>query len=184
MYQQKHAKVLRTICGDVSLRAISPLMVDQHKSHRPRGHSPVTVNAELRGLRAAFNAAVRLEYIEKNPFGRLKLASVSDKAPSFISKADFQKLTEAINDPWLKNIVLFAVLTGFRLGEIVHLQWSQVDLDRKVITVVSTDSFKTKQGKRRVVPLADPALNILQTVAQTNMFEFVFAIGEGPVSGS
>jgi integrase len=51
----------------------------------------------------------------------------------------------------------FALWTGLRRDEIVHLQWSDVDMERGTITVQNKEDFRTKSGRSRVVP-ADPQL--------------------------
>jgi integrase len=49
------------------------------------------------------------------------------------------------------------ILTGFRLREVLSLNWSPVDLENGVITLTNSNAFVTKSGKIRVAPLPEIA---------------------------
>jgi len=66
--------------GNIPLPKITPLLVDRYKADRLAKVSPVTLNIELRTLRAAFNQAVRWQMREVNLFSKVRLAS--DRWPS------------------------------------------------------------------------------------------------------
>ena len=57
-------------------------------------------------------------------------------------------------------IVLLALQTGLRFGELTGLRWQDVDLTRRIVTVVAAHA---KSGKTRYVPLNDEAVRILKT---------------------
>jgi len=150
--------------------------VDKFKTERMRRLGPNSVNIELRTLRAAFNIAKRWDLIEQNPFSNVKLARVPEREPVFFSKDDLRKLLAAIKEDWLKAMVVLALYTGMRRAEITNLRWQDVDFERKTIRVESNATFKTKQGKRRIIPLADTALNLLQVRQLTKRNEYVFTL--------
>jgi integrase len=143
---------LKAVAGNALLPSLTHQHLDRYTAKRlTDGVSPVTVNVELRALRSIMNVALRWELIEKNPFTGLKLMTVPEVLPQYLSKQDFQKLFSIIKEGWLKEVVGFAVLTGLRRGEILNLRWSDVDLTRRVIQIHSSGTFKTKHGKRRTV---------------------------------
>lgn len=150
------------ILGDVILQSINIKDVDIYKSERLKKVKPITVNTRLIALKSAFNFAIRWEYLVENPFTRVRFCSVPQQAPIFFTKEDFQKLIYMIKEGWLKEVVIFATLTGMRLSEITNLHWNDVHLDRKLITVQSSSTFRTKNGKRRDIPLNDSVLYLLQ----------------------
>lgn len=64
---------------------------------------------------------------------------------------------------WLKNIILVAVMTGLRLGELCSVTWGAVDFETGFVMVRNTDACQTKSGdERSVPPLAGDALTVLQ----------------------
>lgn len=60
-------------------------------------------------------------------------------------------------NPWIKSIVVFAIETGMRRGEILSLIWSNVDLQKRIARLVDT-----KNGEGRSVPLTLKATALLQ----------------------
>jgi excisionase family DNA binding protein len=59
--------------------------------------------------------------------------------------------------PWLRELVVFAIYTGMRMGEILALTWAGVDLFRRTVTV-----FRSKNGERRTIPVNTTVLDLLK----------------------
>jgi integrase len=175
---------LQLIAGDCLLTHITPRHVDMYKTERMKKVSPVTVNVELRSLRTLFNVALRWNLIENNPFSKMQLMRVPERPPIFFTKEDFQKLILIIKEDWLKEIVIFAVVTGMRRGEILNLRWQEIDLERRIIQVQSTPTFKTKQGKKRTVPLSQTAYQILISRQSHSTCEYVFSLYNHNILGN
>lgn len=174
-------KKLAATIGDISLPSITPMHYDMFKTERLKTMSAITVNIDLRTIRASFNTAVRWGLIETNPFSRQKLVPIPEATPLFFTKDDFRKLINSIKEEWLKEMVIFATLTGLRRGELVNLRWSEVDLDRKTISIQSSPTFKTKNGKKRIVPLNDTAYYILLSKQKSGPSTHVFTLNGKPV---
>jgi site-specific recombinase XerD len=175
---------LKAFVGDLPLTSLTARHLDSYKADRLLSVSPVSVNIELRTLKAAMNVAVRWQMLEANPFRGSPLVRVPERSPSYFSKEEFQKLLSLIKENWLKELIVFAVLTGMRRGEIVNLKWADVDLSRKAILVRSSSTFKTKQGKQRVVPLSDVAFHLLSSKAVKSDADYVFSRHGRNISGS
>ncbi len=62
---------------------------------------------------------------------------------------------------WLREVVLFALDTGLRMGEILALAWRAVDQPRRIVT-----DFESKNGERRALPLNQTVLNVLKERAK------------------
>ena len=62
---------------------------------------------------------------------------------------------------WLKDVILLAVSTGMRRGELCNLTWSMVDLDSGFIHLRNTESFQTKSGNERSIPLLADGLEVI-----------------------
>lgn len=68
----------RLIVGDPLLESITMKHYDAFAVHRLKSVSPVTVNLELRAIKAAMNTASRWKLIEASPFARAKLLRVPE----------------------------------------------------------------------------------------------------------
>lgn len=162
--------------GNISLTSITPQHWDTFKTSRlSEGIAPVTVNIGLRTLKAAFFTATRWKLISVNPFSKQTLCPVSEHVPVFFTKDDFQSLIRALPENWLRETIIFGALTGLRRGELVNLQWSDVDLERRIITIQSSPTFKTKSGKMRIIPLNDTAMYLLRQKNTAENSQYVFA---------
>jgi integrase len=157
--------------------------LDRYKGKRLKEISPVSVNVELRALKAALNTARRWKFIEKNPFDDVASVKVPETAPLFLSREDFQRLLSLISENWFRELVLFAVCTGLRQAEILNLRWADVDLDRRLISIESRPTWKTKMGKRRTVPLSETAHVLLVSKVGKSLSGYVFTLSEQKISG-
>jgi site-specific recombinase XerD len=155
-------KTLQKVCGDQLLSNYQLRHVDMYKTHRVASVSPVSVNAELRALRSAFGYAMRWGLLDDNPLRGLTLLRVPASAPAYLTTEAFGQLVSAIGQGWLKEIVVFSVMTGLRRAEVVSLRWQDVDPERGMLLVQSYGNFRTKSDKVRAVPLTDEAAAILK----------------------
>ena len=71
--------------------------------------------------------------------------------------------------PAIQDIVVYALNTGSRIGEIFSLRWQDVNLDRNLITV-----FSPKTQKTRLIPVNPDVRRILEFWALGKKNEFVF----------
>lgn len=166
---------LESLAGNTQLTLLTPQHFDNYKTKRLEAKkSPVTVNIELRALKAAMNTALRWKYLEANPLGNVTQARVAETSPTYFTKQDFQGLLNAISEEWLRELVVFAALTGMRRGELVNLRWEDIDLKRKLIRIQSNPTFRTKQGKRRIIPMSDVVFSLLSSKAQHIRCEYIF----------
>lgn len=152
MHAQAFKNLMR-ICNNRPIKKISPLHVDAFKLKRAQEVAPVSVNIEIRSLRAAFAEARRLKLIEENPFEGVKQVRVPYKEAKYPSEPEFSHLLDVVEDTGFRNLITFAVFTMMRLGEIVNLRWIDVDLQRRCIHVRSNEGFRVKGGKPRTVPM-------------------------------
>lgn len=119
-------------------------------------------------LNMFFNWLILNEYYKNdNPVTKIKKPKIIQKLPVFFSVSELDLIlnqTKNLNNDISKlvhDITLFAFFTGFRLGEITSLQWSQVDFLNKTIKLDNQTS-KTKSGKFRVVPISSKILPMLE----------------------
>lgn len=148
--------------GDISITDISAREIEQYKIDRKKEVSAETVNQGLRTLKAFFNILKRWKLAVDNPCEGVKEMRVQEKLPLFMNEDELQHLIASITDPWLKDIVIFAAMTGARLGEVLNVLWDDVDLLRKTVLIRSRDTYHTKSGKMRIVPLNETVIRMLE----------------------
>ena len=128
--------------------------------------SPKAAELYLRTLKASFSRAVDWNYLEQNPFKKVKLPR---SYPLFISEPQFNDLISNCHEEFLKNIMIVAFYSGMRLGEITNMQWSQIDLRNKTIVVRSNSTFTTKSKKDRVIPMCNKLYNLLKGLSDNSL---------------
>lgn len=172
-----------TIVGNRLLTSYTERDVDFFKITRKEQVSITTVNIELRMLRAAFNTARKWKYLEESPFSGVRFFQLTDREPPYLSQDEFQKLLSMISEDWLKDVVITAAMTGMRRGEIINLRWSDVNLKTRTIVVQSSTRYRTKFGKRRIIPINDVVFQILQKRHGRVKSEYVFTLRGRQITG-
>lgn len=173
------------VCGDRDLSSYTARDVDLFKARRVKVCSPTTVNIEFRSLKTAFNCAARWDLIKENPFMKCSPLRVPEKRPTCLTEEEFSRLCKVTVEPLFKRLYEFAVLTGMRLGEIQNLEWRNVDFDKRLIAVSNSETFLTKTGKIRVVPMSNRVLELLEEIrSEGSQSVFVFHYNQRKVSRS
>jgi len=166
-----YLKNLKAFFGESELKEISPLSIEEYRIERLKSVKKSTVNRELAVMRRAFNLAIDWGYVNENPVQKVKFYSETDNLKERILSVEEEErlLKECSKD--LKPIVLVALHTGMRRGEILNLKWSQVDLERRIIKVEGT-----KNGKIRHIPINDVLYEEFQKLKKSkeNKEGFVF----------
>ncbi|MGB2959858.1 MAG: site-specific integrase, partial [Bacteroidota bacterium] len=166
---------LLAFVGDRVLSEVSRRHVDGYISSRLKIIKPVTVNIELRSLRAGFGVAEKWGLVEKSPFSGVKQVKVAAQTPAYLGRADLKVLLDIIKEEWLKGLVVFAIATGMRQGEMLNLRWQDVDLERRVIHIQSSSTFMTKHGMKRSIPMSDLVLSLLTATRRDEACKYVFS---------
>jgi integrase len=145
------------------LREVSSIRT-VHKSGKrstPSG-GPIAANRNLRLLRAAFNWAIDKGFVERTPFKRGEKTTVKlsrEASRSRRLQADEGERLLAKCGAFLRLVVEGALETGCRRGELLGLQWHQVQIgDRPELHL---PAGKTKTGRARRVPISTRLLHIL-----------------------
>ena len=140
------------------------------KSKKPKLVSPSTINREITILKKMFNLAIDWNLIEQNPVVKVKLFSEKGTKQERILKADEEPGLLLACPDYLRPIVVLALNTGMRRGEILNLRWRQVDLEGRFITVENT-----KGGQSRMIPINYTLFQEFAGIkAQGGSSEFVF----------
>lgn len=174
--------LMRDEIARYKLAALSPLvLVDWRDRRLEGGASGSTINRELNIISAVINWARRdLMIVVENPVAgitrppsnparerRLEgdeetrlLAALEDHSGA-PERADGKKYRQGTRNPWIKPLVIVALETAMRRGELLALRWENVNLDRRIAFLPST-----KNGESRTVPLSSRAVAVLKEVQE------------------
>lgn len=183
-----YLKVLNGHFSNVLVKDISPGDIHQFKLRRLRTEtvrgkqrSISAVNRELALLRRMFNFALEHRWIKANPFSNTKLILSSDEKPrdrvlSFEEEFRLLGACEAIERSHLRPLIITALDTACRRGELLKLRWRNVDFTNELISLVA---FNTKTAEARDVamtPRVKHELFKLWQTSQGNQDALVFGI--------
>lgn len=125
--------------------------------------SPSTVNRYTAVLSSSLSYAVKkLRWISENPCKNLTKLKEGPGRDRILNDEQINRLLEAARQsksPYLYPIVLFALTTGARRGEILSLEWRDVDLEKGIAFLK-----ETKNGRPRSVALSDPVIAELKAL--------------------
>lgn len=163
---ESHIKWLSAFFGVTRLREIKVANLRAYRNQRllskNRNGGPMsvgTVNRELSTMRAMLNEAVVNDWITVTPFNKVRageLISIADerKRETILTAPEEIRLLEACSRDTrrhLKALVIAALDTGARQGELLKLRWSDIDFEDGVVKNVT--SYKGKTVQHREVPL-------------------------------
>jgi integrase len=157
--------------GDMPLKDIGTKEADAFKARlREEEYSIHSVNNCLAVLKKMLSVAVDWKEIESVP--KIKnLKRGEEKPPFFLLVEQAKALVANIEDHVLRAMVIFALHTGLRIGELRALHWA--DLDFKAMRlVVRRNIWKGKIGspkgnRSREIPLVSEALKALQSIPRS-----------------
>lgn len=127
---------------------------------------PATINRELACLKTLFNEAIKSDVVAENPVKQVKPYQEQKKALRIPKKDELDKLVKNSSDR-LKKILLIALNTGMRKGEILNMRWKDVDFIDNFINII-----ETKSGVPRKVPMNSLVRTTLKDTDRGNDFIF------------
>jgi integrase len=147
--------------GGYALGQVTPALIAKHRDELLKTRSPATVNRHLAGLSKAFSNAVKeWHWLQDNPLRRVAKETEPQGRVRYLSDDERTRLLDACRRsalPELYPIVLLALTTGMRRGELLGLRRQDVDLDRRVAVIMHS-----KNGDRRAVPLVPEVVALLR----------------------
>jgi integrase len=162
--ERSAAKIFLNMVGDKNMKDYNSENLDRFKSRMlDEGKSPAYFNALRRDLHVMFNKAITWEYLDKNPFDKLKKLPEDEQRLALEDnevKKIFDELNKDINDPTkirfkadnvrYKHLFNILLNTGMRLEEALSLDMAHVVLDPEEGKIMVV---KTKSKKNRDIPI-------------------------------
>lgn len=122
--------------GPTVLCDIGPLLIEKYKLQRVQSVSPATINREIALLKHLFNMAERWGFYRgRNPVRDVKFLAEDNLQFRVLSEVEEEASLSACSQ-YLRDLVSFAINTGLRLSEILHLKWEEVDLEGGMIQML------------------------------------------------
>ncbi len=158
-------KLLLPVFGRMKLREITAgavqRYIDRRRLQTGRTGKPIrasTVCSEVFTLSAIFREAVRRELVQFNPVSRVKKPKEDNTIVRYLTPDEEERLFAALA-PHLKPIVIGALNTGMRKGELLNLAKTDLDFDQRLITVRNT-----KGNRKRYIPMNDTLIEMLKSL--------------------
>jgi integrase len=168
--QQTIHFILRHKIAGYSMDKLTPEVVARYRDERLRTVAPATIIRELSILSSIISHA-RKEWSlpAPNPCALVR-KPMSPQGRNRLLKADEEvRLIAELRpirrrSPWMLPLVLLALETAMRRGELLSLRWENVDLVAQTALLPLT-----KNGTARIVPLSKKAVAVLRTLKQEHL---------------
>lgn len=139
----------------VAVRSFLAAMTRDKLSRRSQARS-------LSAVKSLFKYACREGLLENSPAAAVRSPKQEKHLPRHLRPDEMERLVDAPEDdgPLARRdraLIELLYATGLRVGELVSLDWQDLDLSARVLRVVG------KGGKERMVPFGQPAAQALRT---------------------
>ena len=188
--------------GDYELSELTPIILqtfitDMLTNGNGRwgaeGLAPNTVNSIVSVLKNSLKTAYMLGCVDRQLGDKIKRPKVRERKIECFSIREQRKIENAVLTSRKHKYfgVLLCLYTGLRIGEIVALNWKDIDLKKGMLSVNKT-CYDTPEGlvfddpktvhSRRIIPLPRQIMPILREKRKTSKSDFVVSEKGEPVS--
>jgi integrase len=139
--------------NQIPLNMFTTLLIEKYQTERiQKGNKPATINRHIATIKHMFTKACDWGMIDEATrikVHKVKLLKENNQRSRFLMEEECQNLI-ACCDQHLKPIVITALNTGMRKGEILNLKWDDIDFNNNFIRIE-----QTKNGEKREVSIND-----------------------------
>lgn len=155
--EKRHLNKTIRALGDPAVNRLSKRTIAQHRSQRlENGISAATINRDIYRLSGMFSTLIKMEEFSKeNPCKGLEPLKETPPAMTYLTKSEIGRLLETLTGDD-RRVALLCLSTGARWGEGSTLRGEQVNHGRVTF-------LKTKNGKRRIVPISEELESEIKT---------------------
>lgn len=159
-------KNLKPFFKDQLLQGIGPEDIERYKAKRGAEVSAATINREVSFLKTLFNKAVEWGRLEMSPALKVKKLREPNYKERILTQDEAGILLDMAS-PQVKPVLVLALNTGMRRGEILGLRWENIDFHKGFIFIEDS-----KNGRSRNVPMNGLVFGTLKKLPRRS--EFVF----------
>lgn len=192
---------IRDKIGMLELDDLTPLLLQQYITEllqsgnrkTGKGLSANSVNAIISVLQSSLKTANFLGLTAEYTADKVKRPKLKEKSVECFSLKEQKQIEQAILSGRKDKLygILLCLYSGLRIGELIALQWSDIDLAKGILTV-SKSCHDSKDGlivdepktanSRRLIPLPKQLLPILKGIKKKSDSPFVVSANGSPVS--
>ena len=190
--------------GGIELNDLSPLalqsfitgLLQNGNRKTGAGLSANSVNAVISVIQSSLKTAYLLGLTKEYVADKLKRPKLKEKPVECFTLAEQKQIEQAILNGKKDKLygIILCLYSGLRIGELIALQWSDIDFTKGILTVSKSchdgndginhiriiDSPKTVHS-RRVIPLPKQILSLLKIVKKRSKCEYIIADSDKPV---
>ncbi len=131
---------------------------DRMERRTLQGASPATINKDLNLISALYRWAIKAGFVDDNPARKVERLSEKGRARETYLSAEEARAFAAACAPSLRPLVIAALHTGARRGELLALCWRDVDMERREVVIAPATE---KAGRGRVIPMTPSLFDLL-----------------------
>lgn len=121
---------------DMQLQKLQPINLQEYYNKLLRkGFSSNTIHKHHANIHKALKYALRMGIVARNVSDAVDLPKRERFRPNTYNKEEFDKLFEAIKGTYIETPVLITAFMGLRRGEVLGLQWKNIDLESNIIQI-------------------------------------------------
>ncbi len=170
-YQHMKADLLPFFSGKF-LNNIGTRFVEEFKSRKASTGKLVSTNRCLALLKHMFSMAIVWGYTTTNPVKNVKLFKELRGRIRFLTQLEIERLLKELRGT-ARSIVIVALNSGMRKGEILNLKWRDIDFYNNYISIEVS-----KNGEARKIPINDMLKQELMSIPRNGDYVFSKATGE------
>ncbi|MFK5914992.1 MAG: site-specific integrase [Woeseiaceae bacterium] len=155
-------KLIKQMIGNHSLSRLNSSVIAKFRDNRAKEVSGETIRKDLLLIRRVIHAAVvdwGIQLPNGNPVAVIRLPSPSKARDRRLETGEEKKLLKAAKEYGgnLYNIIVFAIETAMRRGEIINMKWRDIKFDKNTLYI-----DETKTDSPRTIPLSKLAIEVLK----------------------
>ena len=167
-----------SVLGNADYQSVTLKQAEYYRQEcLDRGNAPDTVKKKLIEIKGFFELAVKRKQIEENPLRYIDMPKSKKKKVRIYSEGECQRIVKAARD-YISGrndkttviwdlLIIVALQTGMRRGELLNLCWSDIDFEEYAIDITpkydtdETWEWSIKDHEERTVPISKTTAQLL-----------------------
>jgi len=169
-----------THISDITQGLIEEYIADRKSKNSLRTGESIsesTINTELKIIKRYLSKAEELNYIYKNPAHWVKFLKTSKKNQMFFSPEQIKAIFDSKISDNDKFIYAGMLLTGMRPGEVINLQWNDINFDTREILIKEKKGWSPKNRIERNIPMSNELFHLLKRISKPGLYVFLNSAG-------